>query len=146
MAVNLATGTGRRKTSVARVYLREGSGKITINGREIENYFPNQILSFICQQPLAVTDNEGKFARHVDAGPDYVRTYNQPKDQCIYGRFKDSDYMGDPQIMLCPILASRLSWFIGTGRDKSVLTPFRSLEDINDNSPHYANWNYQLAI
>ena len=61
MAVNLATGTGRRKTSVARVYLREGSGKITINGREIDNYFPNQILSFICQQPLAVTDSEGKF-------------------------------------------------------------------------------------
>jgi small subunit ribosomal protein S9 len=46
---------------VARVYLRDGSGKITINGREIEEYFPNQILGYICQQPLAVTDNQGKY-------------------------------------------------------------------------------------
>lgn len=61
MAVNLAVGTGRRKTSVARVYLREGSGAITINGREIQNYFPNDILAYICRQPLAVTDTEGRY-------------------------------------------------------------------------------------
>jgi len=61
VAVNLAVGTGRRKTSVARVYLREGSGAITINGREIQNYFPNDILAYICRQPLAVTDTEGRY-------------------------------------------------------------------------------------
>jgi small subunit ribosomal protein S9 len=61
VAVDLAIGTGRRKTSVARVYLREGSGKITINGRELEAYFPNEILSVVCRQPLTVTDNEGKY-------------------------------------------------------------------------------------
>ena len=95
-------------------------------------------------QFMYATDNEGRFARHVDAGPDFVRSYSQPKDQCIYGRLKDSEYMGNSQIMLCPILASRLSWFIGTGADKSRLTPFRSLEDINDNGDgYYANWNYE---
>jgi len=61
VAVNLAIGTGRRKTSVARVYLREGSGAITVNGRELQNYFPNDILAYICRQPLAVTDTEGKY-------------------------------------------------------------------------------------
>ena len=95
-------------------------------------------------QFMYATDNEGRYARHVDAGPSYVRTYDQPKDQCIYGRFKDSEYLGDSQILLCPILASRLSWFVGTGLDTSVMTRFQSLEKINDNSPYYGNWNYQL--
>jgi small subunit ribosomal protein S9 len=58
---NLALGTGRRKTSVARVYLREGNGKITVNGKEVENYFANPSLVFIVKQPLDVTDNLAKF-------------------------------------------------------------------------------------
>ena len=43
---------GRRKAAVARVFLNEGSGKILINKREIENYFPSTILQFIVKQPL----------------------------------------------------------------------------------------------
>ncbi len=43
---------GRRKAAVARLYMSEGSGKITINKRELENYFPSSILQFIVKQPL----------------------------------------------------------------------------------------------
>jgi small subunit ribosomal protein S9 len=61
VAENLARGTGRRKTSVARVYLREGSGTITVNGRELTKYFMRPEHAYICRQPLAVTDTEGRF-------------------------------------------------------------------------------------
>jgi small subunit ribosomal protein S9 len=61
MAQELARGTGRRKTSVARVYLRPGAGKITINGRDLATYFPNRVHAYICEQPLAVTDNAEKY-------------------------------------------------------------------------------------
>lgn len=54
-------GTGRRKTSTARVYLRPGSGKITVNRREFDNYFPNEALRMIIRQPLRLTDNSNKF-------------------------------------------------------------------------------------
>ena len=47
---------GRRKAAVARVYVREGSGKIVINKRELENYFPSQILQFVVKQPLSTLD------------------------------------------------------------------------------------------
>jgi small subunit ribosomal protein S9 len=53
---NLAIGVGRRKTSVARVYLREGNGKVVINGRPMEKYFPSPIHVYAVQQPLSVTD------------------------------------------------------------------------------------------
>jgi small subunit ribosomal protein S9 len=55
VAKNLALGTGRRKTSVARVYLRDGSGKITVNGRELEQYFGNEEHTYMVRQPLMVT-------------------------------------------------------------------------------------------
>ncbi len=61
MAENLARGTGRRKTSVARIYLREGSGTVTVNGRELTEYFSRPVHAYICRQPLAVTDTEGKY-------------------------------------------------------------------------------------
>jgi len=61
MEQHLARGTGRRKTSVARVYLHQGAGKFTINGRELADYFPNKVHAYICEQPLDVTDNRGKF-------------------------------------------------------------------------------------
>jgi small subunit ribosomal protein S9 len=48
-------GTGRRKTSVARVRLATGSGKITVNGRAFENYFPLETLRSTASQPLSVT-------------------------------------------------------------------------------------------
>jgi small subunit ribosomal protein S9 len=54
-------GTGRRKTSTARVYLRPGSGDIKINRRSFENYFPNETLRMIIRQPLSLTDTNGKF-------------------------------------------------------------------------------------
>ena len=54
-------GTGRRKTSTARVYLRPGSGDIKINRRSFENYFPNEALRMIIRQPLSLTDTSGKF-------------------------------------------------------------------------------------
>src|SRR5688572_14695825 len=54
-------GTGRRKTSVARVRLANGSGKITVNGRAFETYFPTDILRSIVMQPLSVTDSSSKF-------------------------------------------------------------------------------------
>jgi small subunit ribosomal protein S9 len=54
-------GTGRRKTSTARVYLRPGSGEITVNRRPFDNYFPNEALRMIIRQPLTLTDTIGKF-------------------------------------------------------------------------------------
>ncbi len=58
---NLALGTGRRKTSVARVFLREGSGKISVNGKEVDEYFKNPGLTYVVKQPLDVTDSLNKF-------------------------------------------------------------------------------------
>jgi len=54
-------GTGRRKTSVARVRLLSGSGKITINGRAFETYFPVEMLRGMVTQPLTVTGTADKF-------------------------------------------------------------------------------------
>lgn len=54
-------GTGRRKTSTARVYLRPGTGNITVNRREFGSYFPNEALQMIIRQPLRLTDTAGKF-------------------------------------------------------------------------------------
>jgi small subunit ribosomal protein S9 len=59
--VNLGLGTGRRKTAVARVYLRDGEGKITINGRNVDEYFGNPLYVYMVKQPLDVTDNMNKF-------------------------------------------------------------------------------------
>jgi small subunit ribosomal protein S9 len=54
-------GTGRRKHSVARVRLYAGEGKVTINGRDIDDYFGLETLKLIVRQPLELTDNMGKF-------------------------------------------------------------------------------------
>lgn len=54
-------GTGRRKTSTARVFLRPGSGKIMVNRRGLEEYFPNDVLKMIIKQPLAVTETVDHF-------------------------------------------------------------------------------------
>ena len=54
-------GTGRRKSSVARVYLMPGSGKITINKRDIDEYFGLETLKVIVKQPLEVTESAGKY-------------------------------------------------------------------------------------
>ena len=61
MAAARYYGTGRRKSSVARVYLVPGSGKITVNKRDIEEYFGLETLKLIIRQPLEVTGTTGKF-------------------------------------------------------------------------------------
>jgi small subunit ribosomal protein S9 len=52
---------GRRKAAVARVYLAAGAGNVTINDRPLENFFPQDDLRYIVNQPFAVTETEGKF-------------------------------------------------------------------------------------
>jgi small subunit ribosomal protein S9 len=54
-------GTGRRKTAVARVFLKAGEGKIIINGRTPENYFPRETLRMIIAQPFDLLEQHGKF-------------------------------------------------------------------------------------
>ena len=54
-------GTGRRKSSVARVFLKKGSGKITVNGKPIEQFFGRQTSIMISKQPLVLTDNVETF-------------------------------------------------------------------------------------
>lgn len=54
-------GTGRRKSSIARVRLTDGKGKITINGKDIEEFFGEETLKVIVRQPLTITDTLGKF-------------------------------------------------------------------------------------
>ncbi len=53
--------TGRRKKAVARVFLNEGKGNITINNRELNNYFTVSTLQYKVKQPLALTDNEKSY-------------------------------------------------------------------------------------
>jgi small subunit ribosomal protein S9 len=54
-------GTGRRKSSVARVFIKRGTGKITINGRSIDEYFQRETGRMIARQPLEVTNNATTF-------------------------------------------------------------------------------------
>lgn len=54
-------GTGRRKTSAARVFLRPGSGKVTVNDRTFDDYFPNEMLKMVIRQPLVMTETVDKF-------------------------------------------------------------------------------------
>ena len=54
-------GTGRRKTATARVYLKEGSGSVRVNGREFEVYFPDEVLRMVVRQPLVLTETAEKF-------------------------------------------------------------------------------------
>jgi small subunit ribosomal protein S9 len=54
-------GTGRRKTSTARVYLRPGTGAIKVNNRDFNSYFPNEALQMIIRQPLRLTETVDKF-------------------------------------------------------------------------------------
>ena len=52
---------GRRKSAVARVYLAAGSGNVTINGKELKEYFPDETLQYIVSQPFEVTGTAGQF-------------------------------------------------------------------------------------
>jgi small subunit ribosomal protein S9 len=54
-------GTGRRKTSVARVFLKPGNGKLTVNGKTIEDYFDRAVLRQIMLQPIEILNAKGKY-------------------------------------------------------------------------------------
>ena len=65
MSVTQYYGTGRRKTSTARVFLRAGSGVITVNGKPLDEYFGRMTARIIVRQPLVLTENEEKFDLNV---------------------------------------------------------------------------------
>jgi small subunit ribosomal protein S9 len=54
-------GTGRRKTASARVFLRPGTGALQVNGRPLDDYFPNEVLKMVIKQPLLLTETAEKF-------------------------------------------------------------------------------------
>ena len=53
--------SGRRKSAVARIYLSEGTGIVTVNKRDVKDYFPEGVLQYKVNQPFALTENEGKY-------------------------------------------------------------------------------------
>ncbi|NVD35324.1 30S ribosomal protein S9 [Marinobacter lutaoensis] len=61
MSVAQNYGTGRRKTSTARVFIKPGSGNITINGRSIDDFFGRETLRMIVRQPLVVAESTDRF-------------------------------------------------------------------------------------
>ncbi|MEN9333635.1 MAG: hypothetical protein RLY35_815 [Bacteroidota bacterium] len=71
MATTQYTNTsGRRKCAVARVYLSEGTGNMTINGRDLQTYFPSLVLQYKVNQPFTITENVGKYdiKANIDGG------------------------------------------------------------------------------
>jgi small subunit ribosomal protein S9 len=65
MAAQSHYGTGRRKTSAARVFIKPGSGDILVNGRPLDTFFGRETARMIVRQPLTVAEAEGKFDVHV---------------------------------------------------------------------------------
>ncbi|MBB6241248.1 MULTISPECIES: 30S ribosomal protein S9 [unclassified Rhodanobacter] len=61
MTIQQNYGTGRRKTSAARVFLRKGNGQIVVNGKSLEQFFGRETSCMIVRQPLELTDNTSKF-------------------------------------------------------------------------------------
>ena len=62
MAENIRNyGTGRRKSATARVFIKPGTGEITVNKRKLEDYFGNEVHRMVIRQPLHLTDTAGKF-------------------------------------------------------------------------------------
>jgi small subunit ribosomal protein S9 len=66
MAAEIHYATGRRKEAVARVWLRPGSGKVTINERTLENYFGRETLKMILRQPFEVSENNDRWDVNVN--------------------------------------------------------------------------------
>ncbi|MEI4486273.1 30S ribosomal protein S9 [Frigidibacter sp. MR17.14] len=60
-ALGRAYATGKRKDAVARVWIKPGSGKVTVNGRELNVYFARPVLQMILRQPFQLTNTEGQF-------------------------------------------------------------------------------------
>ncbi len=59
--MEVVNALGRRKAAVARVFVKNGSGKITINGKDIKDFFPNPLLQYVVKQPLATLEVEDKY-------------------------------------------------------------------------------------
>ena len=59
--MDIISTIGRRKTSVARIYMQSGKGKIEVNKRELATYFPSEILQTIVKQPLVKVEQDGNF-------------------------------------------------------------------------------------
>ena len=66
--MDLINTIGRRKTSVARIYVKAGKGAIQVNDRDMQDYFPSPILQTIVKQPLMVTESADKFDIKVNVG------------------------------------------------------------------------------
>lgn len=58
--------SGRRKTAVARIYMKPGNGQITVNNKDYKEYFPTGILQYVVNQPFTITSNEGKYDVNVN--------------------------------------------------------------------------------
>lgn len=64
--MEVVSSIGRRKTSVARIYLQSGNGTITVNGREFNDYFPTEVLQTIVKQPLTTVEVAGDYDLNVN--------------------------------------------------------------------------------
>ena len=72
---------GRRKTAVARIYMKAGSGNITVNKRDYKEYFPTSILHYVVEQPMMLTETLGGFASRHQPRPlrDQPRVSSHPE-------------------------------------------------------------------
>ena len=59
--MDVVNTSGRRKTAVARIYLKPGNGQITVNKKDFKEYFSTGILQYVVTQPFGITDNNGKY-------------------------------------------------------------------------------------
>ena len=59
--MEVVNALGRRKTAIARIYVKEGNGSITVNKRDYKEYFPTGILQYIVEQPFNLTETTGKY-------------------------------------------------------------------------------------
>lgn len=59
--MEVVNALGRRKTAVARVYVKGGSGKIEVNKKDYKSYFPDQVLQYVVEQPIVLTESKEKF-------------------------------------------------------------------------------------
>ncbi len=64
--MEVVNALGRRKRAIARIFVTEGTGKITINKRDLEVYFPSGILQYVVKQPLVAVEAEGKYDINVN--------------------------------------------------------------------------------
>ncbi|QNL21214.1 30S ribosomal protein S9 [Hyphobacterium sp. CCMP332] len=64
--MSVINSLGRRKTSIARIYMKEGKGKIEVNNKDYKEYFPTEVLQLIINQPFELTNTKGNYDLHVN--------------------------------------------------------------------------------